>query len=253
MNLKALIYKEYKELVRTNKIIVLPAVLIFIGILSPISAKVMPELVKHLAQGINISINPPTIKDSYIQFLKNLNQMVIIVLLLLNAGMIVDEKSNGSFGLLFSKPISKINFILVKFITRITLILISLSLGSIVFIFYTQILFKGFDIKSFIISMFLFFIYSVAFTSLALFVSVASNSYALATIFSFLGFMIFSLISLFEDKITKFTPVGLSNAQTAILINDIKYNDLSICIISNLVIILLFVFASIITFKKQEF
>ena len=75
----AFLRKEVTEIRRTWRIWVIPGMLVFFGITSPIIAALTPALVSSMSQsqpGVVIRIPPPTWIDAFAQFLKNLNEMV---------------------------------------------------------------------------------------------------------------------------------------------------------------------------------
>jgi ABC-2 type transport system permease protein len=72
--------KEFLEQWRNYKIIILFAVLLLFGMMSPLLAKLTPELFSQIdMQGINIVIPKPTFLDAYTQFFKNMTQMCLII------------------------------------------------------------------------------------------------------------------------------------------------------------------------------
>ena len=81
--LGAFLRKELTEIVRTWRIWVIPGMLVFFGITSPIIAALTPALVHSMASsqpGVVIRIPQPTALDAYAQFLKNLDQFILIAI-----------------------------------------------------------------------------------------------------------------------------------------------------------------------------
>jgi len=90
-----LIKKELVEYLKTGKFYILLFVFVFFAILSPITAKFLPEIIKNLSQGISITIPPPTWRDSFVQFSKNLNQIVFIVIVIVLSEVYQKKKIMG--------------------------------------------------------------------------------------------------------------------------------------------------------------
>ena len=89
--LMVFIKKELLESLRQYRLFILLTVFIVFGLLSPATAKFMPELLKSLtAEGITITLPPPVYLDSWLQFFKNMSQMGLIVVIILYGGILAD-------------------------------------------------------------------------------------------------------------------------------------------------------------------
>jgi ABC-2 type transport system permease protein len=72
----AALRKEALEQFRTYRFLVIAAVLIAFGLLSPLLAKLTPELFKLIPGGAQFAglIPEPTVLDAFAQYIKNINQ-----------------------------------------------------------------------------------------------------------------------------------------------------------------------------------
>ncbi|GEL14093.1 ABC transporter permease [Lapidilactobacillus concavus DSM 17758] len=112
----ALIKKEARENWRTYKTPLLVAVFILFGVISPLFAKLMPEILKQLATtGVKITLPPPTALDSWAQFFKNMRQMGLLVLVILFSGTVATEFTRGTLINLLTKGLPRRTVILAKF------------------------------------------------------------------------------------------------------------------------------------------
>ncbi|MEQ8197943.1 MAG: ABC transporter permease, partial [Clostridiaceae bacterium] len=72
--------KERMDYIRNYKALIMLVVFAIIGIMSPLSAKFMPEIIKEvMPAGMTIQLPEPSDMDSWAQFFKNVSQMGIIV------------------------------------------------------------------------------------------------------------------------------------------------------------------------------
>lgn len=136
--------KEFAEIFSTWRIWVLPMIMIGIGILSPITAELMPQLVASMAEstpGLVIELPPSSILDSYAQFSQNLTQIVLIAVIIAVAGMVASEKRTGTAILMLTKPVSRASFVLAKVISNITLLVGATVIGTGVFWAASQVFF----------------------------------------------------------------------------------------------------------------
>jgi ABC-2 type transport system permease protein len=90
---RAYLKKEFREIGKTYKIYVIPIVFLVLGLMSPIIAKIAPDLVKSLAGSgseVIIQLPPSTAVDAYLQLFKNFNQIGILVVLISSIGLVVE-------------------------------------------------------------------------------------------------------------------------------------------------------------------
>ena len=118
----AFVKKELLEQVRTCKLLILLLVFLYFGMLSPLMAKLMPEILSQMPMdGITITIPDPTAIDSYSQFFKNLTQMGLIVLVLLFSGTLTTELSKGTLINVLTKGVTRYAVILAKYTVALVL------------------------------------------------------------------------------------------------------------------------------------
>ena len=101
--------KELTEIWRTWRLWVLPGMLVFFGITSPIIAAVTPALVRSMTasqRGVTVQMPPPTALDAYAQFIKNLDQFVLIAVVITGAAVISGERGAGTAILMLTKPVT---------------------------------------------------------------------------------------------------------------------------------------------------
>jgi ABC-2 type transport system permease protein len=130
---RAFLWKEFVEIRRTWRIWVIPGMLVFFGVTSPIVAALTPALVRSMAAsapGVVIHIPPPTALDAYGQLLKNLNQFVLIAVIITGAAAVSGERSSGTAILALTKPLSRRAFLLAKILSQVTLLVAATVLGA---------------------------------------------------------------------------------------------------------------------------
>jgi len=129
----AFLRKEFAETVRTWRIWVLPGIMLFFGVLGPVSAALTPALLESVAKsqpGVIISIPPPTWVDSYAQWVKNLSQLGAFAVLIIAAGVIANERRSGTAVLVLTKPLSRAGFVIAKFLSLLALLAFSVFVGA---------------------------------------------------------------------------------------------------------------------------
>jgi ABC-2 type transport system permease protein len=131
--LVAFLRKELIEIRRTWRLWVIPGMLVFFGATSPIIAALTPALVQSMAArqpGVVIQLPPPTALDAYGQFIKNLQQFVLIAVVIAGAGVVSGERSSGTAVLALTKPLSRGAFVVAKILSQGALLVAATVLGT---------------------------------------------------------------------------------------------------------------------------
>ena len=118
--------KEFTEIRKTWRIWVIPGMLLFFAVTSPIIADLTPALMESISKsqpGVVVTMPPPTWRDSYAQFLKSLSQMVLIAVVITGAGAVSGERSSGTAVLTLTKPVSRASFVLAKIVSQAGLLI----------------------------------------------------------------------------------------------------------------------------------
>lgn len=112
----AFVKKEFLEQARTYKLLILGMVFLLLGMMNPLTAKFMPELLSEfMPEGMHIELAPPSIMDSWVQFFKNVTQMGLIVLVILFSTAMAGELSKGTLIPILTKGLPRRTVILAKF------------------------------------------------------------------------------------------------------------------------------------------
>ena len=106
--------KELLESWRTHRLLILTVVFLIFGILSPLIAKLMPELLKGGLGGIKVAVPKPTSLDAWTQYYKNISQMGIYVFALMLGGCVSQEIQQGTLVNLVTKGLPRWTVIVIK-------------------------------------------------------------------------------------------------------------------------------------------
>lgn len=142
----AFLRKELLEIRRTWRLWVVPGLLLFAGLTSPIIAALTPALLRSMASkqpGVVIELPAPTALDAFAQFLKNLDQFVLLAVLIAGAGAVSGERASGTAILMLTKPLSRSAFVTAKIASQIMLLLTSTVLGTATCLALTAVVFGG--------------------------------------------------------------------------------------------------------------
>ncbi|CZQ97795.1 Hypothetical protein Tpal_2179 [Trichococcus palustris] len=114
--------KEILEYTRNYKLFVLIILFAILGIMSPLTAKFMPDIIGNfMPEGITIEIQEPTNLDSWMQFFKNGTQTGLIIVVILFSGMMSKEYEKGTLVNMVTKGLPRKTIILSKFTVAVVL------------------------------------------------------------------------------------------------------------------------------------
>jgi len=249
--------KEWTENYKKSRFIVMTAVLLLFGIMSPLTAKYLPEILKMIMGSaeevakLGILIPTPSIQDSYVQYFKNLTQMGIFIQILIFMGLVSEEKFKGTVVLVLTKAVPRATFLIAKFVAACMVLLISLFVSSIGFYYYTYLLFGEMPGIGTFVGILMYLLFSVFILSFTLLASTISKSVAISALISIGGYFLLSIISLLP-KISDFFPMKLTDAAYQISMGVSQANDFSKAIIVTCLGIVGLLAISIISFQRQE-
>lgn len=142
MTFRVSLRKELLEQWRSYRLVIAVVVLVAFGLLSPLAAKLTPELMKLLPNGGEIAklIPPPTTMDAVAQYIKNTSQFALILAILMTMGAVAVEKDKGTAALMLVKPMPRCTFLVAKFIALALTFAFSILLAAVACYYYMLIL-----------------------------------------------------------------------------------------------------------------
>jgi len=216
----AFMQKELTEIRRTWRLWVIPGMLVFFGVTSPIIAALTPALVQSMTAsqpGVVVRVPPPTALDAYAQFIKNIDQFVLIAIVITGAGVISGERGSGTAILALTKPLSRGAFVVAKIFSQVALVVIATALGTAACVAMTAVVFDGGVGVRLVEAVALWLIYASLLIVVMTLFSAAFRSRGAAA-GAGLGFFFLSLLLSSWRPVARYTFVGLlpamSNALT---------------------------------------
>src|SRR5258707_11737221 len=174
--------KELLEQWRSYRLLVAAAVLLSLGLLSPLTAKFTPELIRLVPNGDQIAglIPAPTALDAVAQYLKNMSQFAVILALLLAMGSVTQERERGTAAMMLSKPLPRWAFLTAKFAALGLTFGLSLVLAGAGAYYYTWLLFGPLGLGAWAALNGLLLVFTLVYVALTLLCSVLTRSQAAA-------------------------------------------------------------------------
>jgi len=130
---------EWLRMLRTYRILVLPGLFILSGLLGPALAKILPDLLKEVSGGIEITVPEPTPYEGIVQYLGNVEQLGLVGIAIFAAmSMSFDAKREIAVFLRSRASIPRI--VAPRFVTTFGLAAVSVLIGAGVALILTDVL-----------------------------------------------------------------------------------------------------------------
>src|SRR5690554_2680007 len=195
--------KELREQWRTRKALVVVIVLVAFGLMSPIIAKLTPDLLEALGEGqlgeVQIILPEPSARDAVDQFVNNVTQFGLLLAVLVGFSGIVGEREREQLALVFPHPLPRRTFVLAKFAALAILFGVAVLLGALADYAYTAILFEAQDIGRFTAMVALIYVWLLCLIALTLLASALGRSMTGAGALAFGFVLLLSLLGMFTN------------------------------------------------------
>ena len=119
--MRALLQKEMRDLVRTRRIIFLPAAFAVFGILAPSLIRLLPTVIKQAGQQVQIAMPDFGPADGLAQYLQFSRQLGLLVMIIIFMGIVAGERAGGLLSVLFVKPVSRLRYLSLRWVLNATL------------------------------------------------------------------------------------------------------------------------------------
>ncbi|MEG0229125.1 MAG: ABC transporter permease subunit, partial [Oscillospiraceae bacterium] len=242
--------KEFIESVRTYKLLIVAVIFLLFGMLNPITAKIMPELMSSLMpEGMTITLAAPSAIDSWIQFYKNMSTQLILFIIVFS-GIVANELSKGTLTNMLTKGLSRKTVILSKFVATTLMWTVSYLICFGTTFAYTMYLLPG-ELPNIALSGFCMWLFGVLQISIMLLGGVLFGSIYGSLLLTG-GFTVLLMLINIAPKLSEYNPYLLSSESVSLLTSNMAVSDFYMSIFVTFVFILFFIIISLISFEKKQ-
>lgn len=244
--------KEALEIVRTWRIWVLPAIILFFAISAPLLARFTPEILGAVGgdQLGGITLPPATYADAYAQWIKNLSQIFLFALIIIFGGIVSSETTSGTAILVLTKPMSRGSFVAVKAIIHTAFLAVIVALGTVVTWALTAAVFGQAPLEPLGSSSLVWLTLGVFYIALMTFLSVLIPSAAGAA-GAGVGVFVLLAIGALWKPLSDYSPAGLAG-HAAALAADAPVPDLLWPALVSIAASVVLVIAAALAFRRKE-
>lgn len=204
--------KEAREIVRTWRIWVLPGIAVFFAVTGPVLARFTPELVSAVAgdQLRGLKVPAPTYVDAYVQWAKNLTQIVLLAVIIVYGSIVSGEVRSGTAVLVLTKPLSRRTFVLVKVAVHAAFLTVVVAFGALITWLLTLVIFGAAPAAALWSATGAFAVEGVLFVALMTLLSVLIGSAAGAAGAGLAGYALLAIAAIWQP-LSKYSPAGLAS------------------------------------------
>ncbi|HEX6387635.1 MAG TPA: YhfC family glutamic-type intramembrane protease, partial [Anaerolineae bacterium] len=206
----AAVSKELRHQWRAKRLLVVTAVFLLFGLVSPLIARFTPELLRGIegAEQFADLIPAPTTADALGQYIKNITQFGFILAVLLGMGAVAGEKEKGTAAMILSKPLPRWAFVLSKFTAQGLVYGLAFIVAAFSAYYYTLILFEPLALGQFLLGNFLLFLWLLTFAAVTLLATTIAGTTTAAAGIALAGSVILLLLGTLP-RVGALAPAGL--------------------------------------------
>jgi ABC-2 type transport system permease protein len=245
--------KELRESLRNNRLLVVVAIFAILGIISPLSAKYTPELLKSLgtgSSGVTVILPTPTVKDAIAQFIKNVAGTGILVAILLPMGLVAREKERGTAAFVLTKPLTRPAFLTAKLMSLGLTLTAGVAVGALATYWYTALLFAPVSLGGFVAASLLVLLSLLVYASFTFLGSTLMSAQLPAAGIGIAAWIVISILGIFP-AIEQYTPAGLLDPASQLALG-LAPQHLWVSITASVVLLGLVLLLAWLSFRGQE-
>lgn len=206
---RILLGKELREQVRTRRLLVVGALFLVIGMLSPLTARYLPEILEAtLGDELTVPLPVPTAAMALDQLLGNIGQLGALASIALAMGLVAGELDRGTAAFVLTQPASRSAFLLAK-LTALALVLgVATLVAVLVGWAYTAILFETLPLGGWLVLAVLAWLSLMAWAGITFLASAVTGSSTAAAGIGFVALIGLSLAAI-VPVVDRLLPTGL--------------------------------------------
>jgi ABC-2 type transport system permease protein len=248
----AFLGKEFTEHLRTYKLLILGAVFLIVGVMSPLAARFMPDILAMAGLDPDaLGLPNPSALDSYMQFFKNTSQLGMVILVIVFSGLMANELSKGTLVNILTKGLARRVVLAAKAVFAVLLwtVLYLVSLG--VTYAYTIYYFPAMEFAHPFAAFFALWLFGVLLLALILFGGVLTGTYVGSLMMAGGTAIVLSLVNLVPTAVD-YNPSSLAGQNTALLTGDKTPADLMPAFVLCAVLIAALLAVSALVFNRKQ-
>lgn len=251
-----LLRKELQEAWRTRRLPLVAILFVLVGLVSPLTAKYLPDILKAALgdQLTGIPIPTPDARAGLEQLQKNLGQLGALAAIALAMGSVSGELDRGTAALVLAQPVGRGSFIAAKLSAIGIVLAIATALSVAVAWIYTAILFEPLPVAGWVALLALDWLALFAWAAMTLLASAATGSTTAAAGLGFVALIGLSLAAV-VPTLERLLPAGLTAPAGLLAANlgsEVDGAKLATSVVGTVALISVSAVGAIAAFRRRE-
>ena len=250
-----LLRKELTEAWRTRRLPVVAALFLVVGIISPLTARYLNEiLVLAMGDQLPVALPDPSAAMALGQLQKNLGQLGTLAAIALAMGSVSGELDRGTAAMVLAQPVGRPAFLAAKLTVIAAVLGIATLLASAVAWIYTAILFEPLPVGGWLAMAALSWLALTCWAALTFLASAATGSTMASAGIGFVALIGFSLVAI-VPVVDRFLPTGLSAPAISLGAGDMAAVDgarLATAVVGSAMLIGIALAGAMVSFRRRE-
>ena len=250
-----LLRKELHEAWRTRRLPVLVILFLVMGIVSPLTARFMNEILEAaLAGQLPMTLPDPTVATAVEQLQKNLGQLGALAAIALAMGSVSGELDKGTAALVLAQPATRTAFLLAKLGAIAVVLLVATLVGVAVAWVYTAILFEPVSVVGWLAFAILAWLALLAWASITFLASTVTGSTTAAAGLGFVALIVLSLVAVVPAA-DHVLPTGLAVPSSLLAIGQgeaVRGGEAATAIAGTLLLVVACAALAVVSFRRRE-
>ena len=124
--------KEFRQAWRSFRLPALMLILLILAIMDPLTARYMGEILARFAQGVTIVVPPPSSGQAVAQYLGDVMELGLLVVIAITMGSVASEKARGVTTFVVTRPASRGSYVAAKFVVLAGGVVAATAMGTLV-------------------------------------------------------------------------------------------------------------------------
>ena len=208
--LGVLLRKELLEAWRTRRLPVVAVLFLVVGIISPLTARYMGEILDlALGDQMPIPLPAPTATSALEQLQKNMGQLGALAAIALAMGSVSGELDRGTAALVLAQPATRGAFLAAKLVAIGVVLAVGVLVATVVAWVYTAVLFEPLPVGGWLVMAVLSWLALMAWAAITFLASAATGSTTAAAGIGFVALIGLSLLAV-VPALDRLLPTGLT-------------------------------------------
>lgn len=243
--------KEFMENLRNYRFFSIFAIFLIFGFLSPLLAKLTPDLLAAFAPDLVLFSTAPTALDAWEQFYKNISGLGMSIMLIIFCNLLSSEYQKGTLNVLFTKGLSRTTVILSKFSIAAAIMTISYWVSFFICDSYTKYFWPDLNLSNIIFAAFALWLVGIMYLSILILGCVLFKP-AFSSIFFLLSCTVIMTLLSLPSQFTSYSPTILLTKNLDLLSGTATIGQFTIPILLTLFLSIICLSTAIVLFRQKQ-